>query len=72
MIGSIVSSDPGEFFVESSTCDQTAVHSAGYACTMAVGFTPAASGPRTAQLIITSAQVPTNPPAIITLTGTGQ
>ena len=71
-IGSVSSSSPTEFFVVSTTCDETAAHAAGYACTMLIAFTPHASGQRTAQLTITSAEWPASTPATATLTGVGE
>jgi hypothetical protein len=72
MIGSMSSSDPNEFSVVNTTCDETLTHAAGFVCTLSIGFSPAAPGKRTAQFSITSAQSPTAAPATLILTGIGQ
>jgi len=71
-IGSVSTTDPREFFIVTTTCDETSAHSAGYVCTMTIGFSPRAAGQRTAQLTITSAEAPARTPMTATLVGMGR
>ena len=72
IIGSVSSSNSAEFTVLSNTCDMTAEHAAGYACTVGIQFSPIAAGPRTAQIAVTSAAPVTGPAATLMVTGLGQ
>lgn len=72
MIGSISSSNPAEFTVLTNTCDTTAVHEAGYACSIGIQFSPIVRGPRTAQIAVSSAAPAIGPTATLTVSGAGQ
>ncbi len=72
VIGSISSSNPAEFTVLSSTCDTTSAHAAGYTCSVGIQFSPIATGPRTAQIAVSSAAPAIGPTGTLTVSGAGQ
>jgi Abnormal spindle-like microcephaly-assoc'd, ASPM-SPD-2-Hydin/Galactose oxidase, central domain/NHL repeat len=65
----IAGANSGDYVLGSGTCNSTGTLAAGTNCTIAVIFTPAAAGARTAALSI--ADNATESPQAVTLTGTG-
>ncbi len=72
LLGSISSSDPIEFSVDRTTCDEANAHSAGYTCTFDVTFNPMTTGTRSAQIAVATAQPAPGAVSTVTVSGIGQ